>query len=191
MEVFTLPVELLTFLGTYGFMMEWPLETAQSMMARLVVLASPTFINAETKNCVWLFMPKTHLRPDKRTSFCCAKQQPSSCKSNIASCIISRDILYFVYEKYWYVIVYDKYRHCIWMLFIHRNLAYKECPYAIAYITYGHCYKQHLYAMPIFVVYNNILYHYDLKFSHPSRLTLNWTSEAFHNVSRLAVNINV
>ena len=26
-----------------------------------------------------------------------------------------------------------------------RNFAYKECPYAIAYVTYVHCYKHRLY----------------------------------------------
>src|ERR1700677_560187 len=30
------------------------------------------------------------------------------------------------------------------MLFIHRNMAYKECPYAIVYITCGCCYKHRL-----------------------------------------------
>ena len=38
MEIFILPVESLTFLETYGF-----------MMARLVVLASLTFVKAEIK----------------------------------------------------------------------------------------------------------------------------------------------
>ena len=33
--------------------------------------------------------------------------------------------------------------------------------------------------------------HYSLRFSHASQLTLNWTSEAFHNVSQLAVNTTV
>ena len=65
---------------TYGFMMEWPLETLPSMMARLVMLASLTFINAEIKYKAWLFMPNVHLRTEERMSFCCVKQQPSSSK---------------------------------------------------------------------------------------------------------------
>jgi hypothetical protein len=36
-----------------------------------------------------------------------------------------------------------------------------------------------------------LLYHYDLRFSHASRLTLNWTSEAFRNVSPPAVNTTI
>ena len=65
---------------TYGFMMEWPLETLPSMMARLIVLASLTFINAEINKNAWLFMPNVHLRTEERMSFSHAKQQPSSSK---------------------------------------------------------------------------------------------------------------
>ena len=75
-----IPVKSLTFLETYGFMMEWPLETFPSMRARLVMLASLIFINAEIKSYAWPFMPKAHLRTNKRTSFCYAKQRPSSSK---------------------------------------------------------------------------------------------------------------
>ena len=43
------------------------------------MLASPIFINAEIKSCVWQYMYKTHLKL-QRTSFCRAKQRPSSSK---------------------------------------------------------------------------------------------------------------
>jgi hypothetical protein len=33
----------------------------------------------------------------------------------------------FVYDKYWYVIVYNKYKYYIEMLLIHLNVAYKQC----------------------------------------------------------------
>ena len=60
---------------TYGFMMEWPLETFPLMMVRLIVLvASLTFINAEINKNAWLFMPNVHLRTEERMSFCCVKQ---------------------------------------------------------------------------------------------------------------------
>jgi len=36
-----------------------------------------------------------------------------------------------------YVIVYDKYGHCIEMMLIHRNVVYKESLYAIVYAIYG------------------------------------------------------
>jgi hypothetical protein len=39
--------------------------------------------------------------------------------------------------------------------------------------------------------FSEILYHYDLRFSHASWLILNWTSEAFCNVSWPAVNTTV
>jgi hypothetical protein len=38
---------------------------------------------------------------------------------------------------------------------------------------------------------STVLYHYDLRFSHASWLTLNWTSKAFCNVSRPAVNTTI
>ena len=55
--------------------------------------------------------------------------------SNMASCIGKFSILWMKNDD---------------MLLFTTNIG-------IANITYGHCYKQHLHAMPIFVVYNNIL----------------------------------
>ena len=72
-----------------------------------------------------------------------------------------REIFYFVYEKWWYVIVYDKYRHCIWMLFIHQNLAYKECPYAIVYNNilafFVHKIEKSTIQLAIFDIFDHIL----------------------------------
>ena len=45
-----------------------------------------------------------------------------------------------------YIIVYNKYGHCMEMMPIHRNVAYKESLYTIVYTIYGYCYKHHLYA---------------------------------------------
>ena len=45
-----------------------------------------------------------------------------------------------------YVIVYDKYGHCIEMMLIYRNVVYKESLYAIVYAIYGYCYKCYLHA---------------------------------------------
>jgi hypothetical protein len=80
-----------------------------------------------------------------------------------------RGSFYFVNENWLYVIVYDKYRHCIEMLLIRWNVAYKwrlqRYPYAAYTIVYRDSlyaichvlvYKQHFYAMPIFVIHNNI-----------------------------------
>jgi hypothetical protein len=53
----------------------------------------------------------------------------------------------FVYENWLYVIVYDKYRHCIEMLLIRQNVAYKWRLQRYPYVAYTIAYRDSLYAM--------------------------------------------